>query len=413
MNKYNESILPNGLKIITSENPNSEIVILSVWVKAGSRYEEKSQLGYAHILEHMLLIGTKKYPTAFDTGRALDRVGAASNAFTNPERIYIFIQVVKKHLEKMFEILSDMTLSPVIDSKVLENEKEVILQELYRQKDNYGKYLWKISSKKLFGNHPLSRDPLGDENSIKSATSAQLFNYHKKFFIPDRSAVVAVGGLTHEKISELAKKYFGDWQVTNKISDNFQEPEINKGFIFEKAPSKQTHIVFKYGSPKCNIEELAALEIIGNYLSYGDSSVLKQEVRIKRGLVYSVSAGFDLYQDATVFFIQAATTKPKETTEIVLDIMRNLDKNFTVEIFDEIKEQTASAFIRGINDPFSELGFLGKGWQLYEKIISPKKFLEILDKIRHKDVIAVANKYLSEDRLLTAAIGNEEFKINF
>lgn len=413
MNKYKESVLPNGLKIITSENPNSDIITLSVWVKAGSRYEIREQLGYAHILEHMLLKGSKKYPSVIEAGKARDRVGALSNATTGPERIYIYIQVAKNHLEKMFELLSDTVLNPTIDPEVLENEKEVILQELYKQKDDYRRYLWKLSSKLLFGKHPLSQDPLGSEASIKSAISEKLLDYHKKFFVPDRAAIVASGGLTHEKITKLSKKYFGAWPKSDKVTDNLQEPQTKKGFAFEKAPSKQTYIILKYVSPKYSIGESVALEILINYLSYGYSSLLKQEVRTGRGLAYNISAGSELYQDASMFFIQTATTKPMETAEIILNIMRKLNKSFTSEIFDELKEQTASIFNREINDPFSELSFLGKGWLLYEKIISPEEFLEVLEKIKYKDIIAAINKYLSEEHLFIAALGEEEFKVDF
>lgn len=413
MNKYKESILPNGLKIITSENPNSEIVTLSIWVKAGSRYETKEQLGYAHILEHMLLKGSKKYPSVLEAGKARDRVGASSNATTGPERIYIFIKVAKKHLEKMFELLSDMILNPIINTEVLENEKNVILQELYRQKDNYQKYLWKISSREAFRNHPLSKDPLGNQGSIKSAMSKKLFYYHKKFFVSGRAAIIAAGGLNHQKILELAEKYFGAWPKSDKVADNLQEPQTRKGFTFEKAPSKQTYIIFEYVSPKYSIEESAALEILINYLSYGYSSLLKQEIRTGRGLAYNISAGNELYLDASMFFIQTATTKPKETAEIILNIMRKLNKSFTPEIFDELKEQTASVFTREMNDPFNELNFLGKAWLLYEKIITPGEFLKILEKVNYKDVIAAINKYLSQNRLFIAAVGEEEFKVDF
>ena len=174
----------------------------------------------------------------------------------------------------------------------------------------------------MFRRHPLSQDPLGSEASIKSVTSDKIFDYHKKFFIPGRAAIVATGGLTHKKISELAKKYFGAWSKLDGVIDNLQEPSVKKGFIFEKASSKQTHIIFKYISPKYSIEESIALEILINYLSYGDSSLLKQEIRTGRGLAYNISAGIELYQDASMFFVQAATTKPDKIVEIILDIMR-------------------------------------------------------------------------------------------
>ena len=125
--QYKETILANGLRVISNEL-DSPISTIDIWIKAGSRYEDKDQLGYAHILEHMLLKGTKTRPTSFDFRVAMDRVGAISNAMTYSEFSRFFVQVASDYQDLMFELLADALLNALVDPTVLENEKKVIIE---------------------------------------------------------------------------------------------------------------------------------------------------------------------------------------------------------------------------------------------------------------------------------------------
>ncbi|MEK9183566.1 MAG: pitrilysin family protein, partial [Patescibacteria group bacterium] len=217
MKNYNESSLSNGLRIITSEDINSPIVTITVWVRAGSRYEQPHQLGYAHILEHMLLKGTKNRPTIFEISVEQNRVGAYSNANTGSEWINLIIQVATEHAEHMIELLSDMLQNPIFNECVLENEKKVILEEMYRAEHNPERLAIMINMRNLFSNHPLSHLPIGTVDTIKKATVQELKNFYNTHYHPSKAALVTVGNLSHEKATMLGEKYFGAWNVGEKI----------------------------------------------------------------------------------------------------------------------------------------------------------------------------------------------------
>lgn len=406
MNIYKESILKNNLKIITGENPNSEIVTISIWIKAGSRYEKKDQLGYAHVLEHIMLKGTKKYPSIFEISAVQDRVGAASNAFTGPERIYFFIQVSKKYLEKMFELLSDIILNPLFDSRVLENEKQVVIQEIHLTNDNISKRLWRFSMEKIFIGHPLAQNSMGKEECIISSNVDRITDYYKKFFIPGRAAIIVNGGVSHEEILILAEKFFNKWSGENIVDNLFSLNIISKNF-FETKPIKQTNLLFSYVIQRITFKESVVLDIIANYLGSGQSAFLYQELRHKTGLVYGISVGNENYQDANIFFIKTSTTKPEDVVAIVKEKIENLENYFSESLLQEIKEQTISMLLRAINDAYKEIAFLGNGWRIYNRLITPIELIEEIRKIEYTDFLEVKNKYLNKNGLCVSAIGGK------
>ena len=133
---YKESTLENGLRVFTYEDTSIPVIDIKLVFKAGSRYEESHQKGYAHILEHMLLRGTIKRPSPILISKELDNRGGSRGASTNKEALTITMQAADNYLEDLLELLSDMLLNSLIDSSVLENEKRVIIEEFKKTFDN-------------------------------------------------------------------------------------------------------------------------------------------------------------------------------------------------------------------------------------------------------------------------------------
>lgn len=406
MNTYKESTMPNGLRVITSENKNSEIVTISFWIKVGGRNGTDEQLGYAHILEHMLIKGSKKYPSIFEISSAKDRVGADSNAFAGPERIFLFVQVAKNHLRKMFELLSDSVIDPLFDPDVLENEKKVILQEFNRSIDNHARQLWKLSMSAVFKDQPLSRDVLGNEQSISSANAEKIKDFYQRYFSPDKSAVIISGGISHDEAVYLAQEFFGGWEKSAAVDDSMPDKStIKKREVFDFMAGKQTHLAFSFAGPKPSFKEVVFLRIIESFLGYGQSALLYQELRHKRGLAYLVSTSNNIYQDANLFYILVPTTQPQEIIITVPEIVEDIDKYLTAQVFEEIKDQVASTFLRVINNPMSEIDFLGSNWRFYDKLITPGDFVLAVRNSSYDEIVDIKNKFLNKNNLTIAAIG--------
>lgn len=253
MKIYRESKLNNGVTIITGENENADIVTLSVWIKAGSRYEQQGERGYAHLLEHMLLKGTMSKPSPDDVSIVVDRAGGVSNASTTTEYIRVFIEATKDRFEEMMGLLMDMVLNPLIDKEILENEKKVVLQEMHQQKNNDAAHLWIESSKKVFGNNPLSQNPMGDEKQIESASASALKEYYQRFFIGDRIVVVATGALVHDRVRSIADENLGKISGAQDNGDANFAPAIISGTLFVQGKSDQTYLSFNFLGPRASL----------------------------------------------------------------------------------------------------------------------------------------------------------------
>ena len=317
MSKFSESSLKNGLMVITAEVPGSGVVTIKVVVKAGSRFEGPEERGLAHLFEHMLLKGTTTRPTAYDLSLVADRAGAAYNAATDVETIRVFIQVAKDSAENMTELLSDMILNPLFDEGILENEKNVVLQEMKQSRDNRGKRMWMETVQLLFKNHPLSNYAIGTEEGVRSATSGRLKDYHKKYFVAGNMAIIFSGGITHESAFSFAKKYFSKTPV-GEAEDNSRDVITKPGRAIIDFPGNQTSLNICFWGNKLSQRGSDILGLVSNYLGYKQTSLLGQELRYKRGLVYSVGVHLAEYRDAYVFYVNTATTSSDEVEKIVL-----------------------------------------------------------------------------------------------
>ncbi len=408
MKLYQESKLANGLSIITAEDKNADIVTASLCIKAGSRYEQLDERGYAHILEHMLVKATQKMPSPQRLGDVIDRAGAYSNATTSPESLRLHMQVVCSRFEDLFEIMSDMAVVPLLDSQMLETEKKVILEELHRFYDNDDARMSAESDASVFGAHPLGLNPIGDEESISHATIERLRTYYGKYVVPKRSTLIAVGNISHAEIVSLAEKHLMRWN-NGVIHEEIQSiPEQNSGHVFTKLSRTQTTFFFNFLHPQAGIREALLLHFVANILTYGKAPFLKQELRHKGGLVYAVSAHATPYQDVTLMRVVAGTTEPKKVLALLPELLSLCDTLYVKNIFSELKEQFKNVFVRLLNDPYYEVGMLWIYKKLAGNMVTPEDMFHVIDSFSYDEFVAIKNKYLSKDNMFVAAFGKED-----
>jgi len=409
--KYKESTLSNGLKVITAENNSIPIVNVEVWTRTGYRYEKPDELGYAHLLEHMLFKGTKRRLTARDLNLEVDRRGGYFNAFTNSESVHYVLEMMSKDAEDMCDILSDILFNSLLKQETLDNEKKIVLQELKQNQENHERYLSRITQKKIFPGHPLSNNILDTEETTENATSKSLRNYLSNHYRPDQSALVMTGDISHKRAIELANKYFGAWQKPSKEFDLSLKQLIKAqdNYYFEKRDIKQTFLSLNYYTfTSDNLQKSAVLSLISNYLTRGMASVLFQELRDKRGLVYGVSSYSDTHKDAGIFVICASTQKPKEVISVIEQTIADIPNILTKEAFEIVKEQSIGIFTRYIVKPSNQSGSLGNDFIYYNRSISPEEWIGYLESAKHEDVIAVAKEYLRPDNSVLVALGPED-----
>ncbi len=410
MNEYKQSKLSNGITVITGENKNSQLVNVSFLIRAGSRYEKSGERGYAHFLEHMLLQGTESKPSFFEISRIADRSGAWFNAFTDAEVVRLSASVAKNCVETILELMTDMIMDPLLDSRALENEKGVIKQELQRALDNRENRLWIESVKMVFSGHPLSNYPLGEEADIAVATPKKLRSYYERFFVPERMAVMAVGEISHKELCEFIENKFNGWRNENRqVDSDIVIPVVSgKENKFVRMAGAQTHVAFNFPIPALDFEKTVALDLVANYLGYRQTSLLYRTIRQKEGLVYGISVFDMLFHDAALFYISTYTTDPEKVIALLSDKIFKMEEEFDESVFKEYQKQVININNRRIGNPSEELQFLSKGWVLNNQLVTPQKFQEAVDNLQYQKVIETKRQYLNDDNTSIVALGEKD-----
>lgn len=407
---YKESTLDNGLKILTYEDTSIPVIDIKLVFKAGSRYEKSHEKGYAHILEHMLMKGTVKRPTPVLIAKEIDNKGGYTNAYTSRESLSIVLQAADNYSEELFELLSDMLFNSLIDSSILENEKKVIIEELKRANDDTESFFWRFTYEKLFNGHPLASNILGDPESIMTASTDELKEYKNKFLVPSNSALIVSGNIDHDRVLMLAKKYFKEWSGVGGIISPVEFEPITREPYFCTRDIKQTFLGYSfYTVPVSKIKESVALELVQNFLNFGGSSVLKEELRHKRGLIYSVALRNATFSDAGLFSIKTSTSKPKETIDAIENIIRNLKNLFTKDFLEGVKTRHIGAFKLRITNPYNQNSFLSSGFLDLGKLITPEEYITEINSISYEDILNIIDTYLRPEKALITAVGPEDF----
>lgn len=388
MNTYSASKLDNGLTVITGENKSSPIVTLQLVVKAGSAYENSNELGYAHILEHMLLKGTKKRPSSYDIGLEIDRMGASSNAATSYNSAWFIMQSASDHVEKLCEILSDNIRNPLLDQKFFENEKNVIQHEINGSANKLPRVSTVEALVQYTNHHPISQDPLGSIKSVSSSQITAVAEYYRRFYVPSNCALIITGSISGKDSMDLARKYFGDWASSPFILPSLPPIILTKESTgFRKHQSNIDVMTICYGAPSpATLSEQLSIELLLTYLSYGYTSALRNELRSKRGLSYSPSAFARYFNIATLITISTSTDRAKDVLNVVDEIVSKLPEIIDQNWVDAIRKQTIGILERKLSDPSFEAGLLRENYIKYQKLVSPQDVIIAFDHLSVKDV---------------------------
>src|SRR5207237_4246503 len=197
------STLESGVRVITERVPGVRSVALGFWIATGSAAEEPTQAGISHLLEHMLFRGTARYESE-QIDQIFDAMGAEINAGTDKEATSLFTRVLDRHLERAFDVMSDMIWHPRLGQ--LEAEREVVLEEIAMYEDDPQDRVFDLLGSAVFGAHPLGRAVIGTAEAIGAVTSEQLRDFHAQRYVPARAVIAAAGSVEHAALVQLADR---------------------------------------------------------------------------------------------------------------------------------------------------------------------------------------------------------------
>src|ERR671936_1470388 len=197
---FDKTVLPNGLRIVSSSLPHTRSVSINIFIGAGSRYESDEIAGVSHFLEHMLFKGTKRRPTAREISEEIEGIGGVMNAGTDKELTVYWAKVGDHRFAAALDILADSLLNSLLEPAELEKERAVILEELAMTEDNPGDMVNILIDQVVWPHQPLGRDTGGTPQSVRSITRDDVVRYMERLYTPQNTVVAIAGNVSHQEV---------------------------------------------------------------------------------------------------------------------------------------------------------------------------------------------------------------------
>lgn len=408
------TVLPSGIRIITEKMPTVRSAAIGIWVNVGSRDEIAAQTGSAHYLEHLLFKGTKTR-SALDISSAIDAVGGEMNAFTSKEVTCFYTRVLDTNVPLAIDVLADMITSATITSADVDQERTVVLEEIAMRDDDPADIVHEQFAKAMYGETSLGRSILGTVENISSLTRRSIFGFYQKYYTPDRLVISVAGNVDHAQIVKLVRAAFAkggmDLSATeNKpyVAEN-KKAKVNRsgGFVKFNKDTEQANVVIGVPGIDRADERRYILNVLNAVLGGGMSSRLFQEVREKRGLVYTVYSFAQQFQDAGMVGIYAGCNPKNLATvrEVCANVLADLVANGITEAeLEKAKGQVSGAMVLGLEDTGSRMSRNARSELNFGYLTSVSEVLDRVLAVTLDEVHSLAHHLWSQDSL-TAVVG--------
>ncbi|HXP31673.1 MAG TPA: pitrilysin family protein [Stellaceae bacterium] len=312
--------LENGMRVLTDSMDSVETVSIGVWVAVGTRHEAAQINGVAHLLEHMAFKGTTRR-SALEIAAEIEAVGGHLNAYTSREHTAYYAKVLKADMVLAVDILADILQNSTFDAQELERERSVILQEIGQAYDTPDDIIFDLFQEQAFPDQPMGQPVLGRAEIIRRIERDTVAGYLKRNYAAPGMLLVAAGNVDHAELVALARRAFA--QLPAESAAKTEPARYVGGELRQMRELEQVHILLGFPGFAFADPDYYAAAVVSAALGGGMSSRLFQEIREKRGLVYSIYSFTHSYSDGGIFGVYAGTGEA-EAAELMPTLCREI-----------------------------------------------------------------------------------------
>ena len=427
--KYNTYTLDNGLRIIHLPS-DSKVVYCGYQINAGTRNEEPGEEGLAHFCEHVTFKGTERRK-AWHILNCLESVGGDLNAYTNKEGTVYYSAILKEHIARAVDLLTDIVFHSVYPQAEIDKEVEVICDEIESYNDSPAELIYDEFENIIFKGSPLGHNILGTAEQVRSFKTEDALRFTRKLYRPDNAIFFAYGDIDFKKLVRLLKKSFLSEERRVKSEETtfgdrrerqFNSPEAQAQFniqhstfntqhsfegqtIVMQKNTHQAHVMIGTRAYDVNDDRRMPLYLLNNMLGGpGMNAKLNLALREHNGLVYTVESTMVAYGDTGIWSIYFGCDE-HDVKRCLRLVRKELDK-FMQKPLSEAQLKAAKKQIKGQvgvacdnRENFAlDFGksFLHYGW---EKNVD--RLYEQVDEITAEQIQAVAQELFDKDKLTT------------
>ena len=404
--QYGRSTLSNGIRVITERVPHIRSASLGVWVAVGSSHEDEARRGISHCIEHMLFKGTPSR-SAREIAETMDSVGGHLNAFTDKESTCYHARVVDTHMPLALDVLSDMFLRSSFDPGELAKEQQVILEEIRMYDDSPDEVSQDLFLRSAWGGSALGEPTIGFAETVSAITRASILEFMQAKYAPGSVVVTAVGDFEHAAFADACERRFGGMRGGAPHEDA-RAPVFRPVRVVQRKDCEQVYLIVGAEGTSAGDERRYAFSVLDTILGGGMASRLFQEIREKRGLVYSVYSTHNMYRGGGLFTV-SASTRPANAAEVLALIREELarlvrDGVTAIEV-ERAKEHLKGGLLLSLESMSTRMLRLGRTELVAGRSIPPAEVVEKVDAVTKEHVDAIARSIFAEDRLALTVLG--------
>ena len=404
--KYNTYTLSNGLRVIHLPSA-SPVVYCGYEIAAGTRDEEPGEEGLAHFVEHVTFKGTARR-SSLQILNTLERVGGDLNAFTQKEDTVYYAAILKEHLPKAVDVLTDIVFHSTYPQCEIDKEVEVICDEIESYNDSPAELIYDDFENILFEGHPLGHNILGNAERVRKFTTEDALRFARKYYRPENSIFFAYGDVEFEKLVRLLEKEERG-EIGEERGERKEEREMLSGsassFVIREKGTHQAHVMLGTRGYDIHHPLRIPLYLLNNLLGGpGMNARLNISLRERNGLVYTVESTMVSYGDTGLWGVYFGCDS-HDVKRCLRLVRRELDKIIEKPLTDsqlkaakrQLKGQIGIACDN--REQFAlDFGksFLHYGW---EKDIT--SLYSQIEEVTAEQIQQVARELMSEDRITT------------
>ena len=390
--------------------PAVRSVSMGLYIKVGSRYEEASEAGVSHFIEHMLFKGCQDWPTALDIAKEVEGRGGYLNASTSHEFTTYWVKIGARHWRRGLHLLANMVQKPLPRPEEIELERGVILDEIYMYRDVPEDLVSQLSSQALWGDNPLGREIAGEIETVSALTPQVLRDFHARAYRPAGAVLTIAGAIDVAEVQDVAGAHFGGWRAQGDAPALKPAPELaaHPRHRIAIRPSEQAHLQLAVPGLSRRHPDRYALSLLNTILGDGMTSRLWQRLREERGLAYSIGSYISMFNDSGVMGVYGGCDAKRlfETLIETMSVWSDLQQTFVpAPELQRFKEYIKGRMELSSEDSSSVAAWWGRQVAVEIEPLSLDQVLDRLEAVTVEDIQRLAQAVWRPQHLTLAYVG--------
>jgi len=402
MSNIKTTVLKNGLRVVTDHVPGMHSIALGVWIGVGTRHEDLTYNGVAHMVEHMMFKGTEMR-TALEIAEVIETVGGQMNAYTSRDMTSYHIHLLENDMSLALNVLADLTQNSVMPQDELERERHVILQEIGMCHDTPDDVVFDYFTECAYPRQAFGAPILGTNEIVSTLSRETLMGFVEQLYRPHHMVVSAAGAVDHDAFVVQVEKEFGG-ALASDVEVPYEAARYEGGEFRLEKDLEQSHLILGFqGVPRAD-DDFYAAQALAIILGGGMASRLFQEVREKRGLVYSIFAFHSGYSDTGQFGVYAGTgpSDLPELVPVICDELLKISYDITAQDVQRAKTQMKANMLMGRESMMTRADQMAKHMLYRGEALDVDQIVARIDHLSAEQIARMAKMIFSSAPTLAA-----------